>query len=165
MIAGIFAIAGLVRTLRVTRILIEKDEITFSGFFSVARMKYKNILSIGNERHVNGRAFLMAGAFHLFIFSLFRPYSHFDPDTVSYNLDDSSTSRDYTNNIAISTAANSVSFTFTGGENGQFIQALASIIYLAKLKNENCLVATAAIKAAEKGYPYYQSWRRRQSRE
>lgn len=159
-IVGLFAVLGFARTLRVTGIEIEQDEVIFSSLFGATRMKYENILSIGNERHVTQRAFLMAGSFHLLIISIFRPFYYFDGDNISYNMDDSSTSRDYTNNFSISTAEQTVSFSFTGGENGQFIQAMASMIYLAKLKSKNCVIAAKAIKASEKGTPYYQSWRR-----
>ncbi|MBU1023865.1 hypothetical protein KKB99_06250, partial [bacterium] len=156
----IFAVIGLIQTLAVTVIVVEPDRVLFPGLMGVLQIKYDEILSISNYRSLNGRAHLY-GFFNSISNNFHSGQIYTAKHSSNVAFDDSSTSRDYTNHITISTARKSVSYTFTGGDNSQFIQALASIIYLTKLKNRKCQIARSAYRAAEIGHEHYTAWRRR----
>lgn len=167
---GVSVFTGFERAVRVTSITTDNEGATFSGWFSTQRLEYKSIISIYNRRQANN---LMAtrdssSYFYSFLAFLFcgwigliahRLWTRDDFETLS--VDDSSSSSDFTNNIMISTPDRSVSYCFRGGENLEFVRALAIIIYMTKKLNKKCVVSPSAIRAAEKGEEHYYKWQRR----
>jgi len=175
---GISIFSGLAKSARVTSIKVDDNGATFSGWLSSTHMYYNEIISITNQRELNGTVGAgdvtrpVIGSIYLFLmYYLFWGCCCFwwywifheageDP-FVGYTVDSSSSSQYYTNNISISTTIKSVEYSFCGTANLQFVRALAIIIYMAKKKNRNCMITSPAVRAAEKGPEHYSLWRQR----
>jgi hypothetical protein len=161
----IFAISCLInflQTCKVTSITVDHGGAVFYSTAAKRRINYSQIISIDNERRANGWTFFS-------IFNMGEGLANISPAYfgrrssmvgIGPDADIASSSRSFTNNIRISTTSQNVTLTFTGGENGQFVQALAIIIFMTRKKNPSCNISSSAIKAAEKGYEDYSRWLR-----
>jgi hypothetical protein len=159
---AIFSTVSLLDSIRVISIYLDQDSVTFKGLFFATRMNYKNVFSIQNARLATGGIPVLSSIF--LIFSSIRFYhlmTQFE-EVASEPADNSSTSREFRNHISISSFDDHISFSFSGGDNPQFVRALAIIILMSKLKNPSCFIDKKSLLAAEKGYDDYSNWQSRE---
>jgi hypothetical protein len=162
LILSLSCLINFLQLVRVTSITVDHGGVEFYSTAAKRRLNYGQIISINNERRANGWTFIN-------LFSMGEILANVSPAYfgrrssmvgIGSDTDIASTSRSFTNNFHISTASQNVTIIFTGAENGQFIRALAIIIFMAKRKNPDCYISPVAIKAAEKGYEDYSRWLR-----
>lgn len=163
LILTVSCLLNFLKIVRITAITVDHGGAVFHSTTAQRRLNYSQIICIDNQKRANGwtivDSIISGNGSPVKISSTRETRTSmigFVPD-----VDNASTSRSVTNHMRISTASQNVSFTFTGGENGQFIRALAIIIFMTKKKNPSCNISVSAIKAAEKGYEDYSKWLKR----